>query len=148
MHQIKKTNYSLLTILLALLFIVFTDCQPRKQDCNSVKNGTFYFYPDRSNDRFTIIRQDNLQKEINLNTGDTSFWRIDWTTDCSFTAKYLYGGSLKSDKDKQFLNDHTTLVNILATTKEYFITKMSLDSISSPFTSTDTTWLTNKLNSR
>jgi hypothetical protein len=91
-----------------------------------------------------VIRQDSLQKELNLNTGDTTYWKVNWLDDCTFLAHYISGGLAKSDEEKDFLHNHKTVVQILKITPEYYIVEGSLDSLNSEMSIIDTIWIQGK----
>lgn len=79
-----------------------------------------------------------------MNTGDTSYWKIKWLSDCTFSAKYLAGGPEKTDEEKDFLARHQTVVQILKISPTYYIVEGSLDSVDSDMSIVDTIWIKGK----
>jgi hypothetical protein len=108
--------------------------------CNKIKEGTFYFYPANAQKAFAVVREGAIQKEINLNTNDTSFWKVNWENDCVFSVKFIRKSHPMSDDEKSFYNSHITVFKILTITKEYYVFKAGLDSISNANILTDTMW--------
>ena len=79
-----------------------------------------------------------------MNTGDTSYWKIKWLSDCTFSASYISGGPQQSEEEKDFLTHHQTVVQILEITPEYYIVEGSLDSVNSEMSIVDTIWIKGK----
>ena len=82
-----------------------------------------------------------MQKEVNVATNDTSYWKVDWIDDCTYTANYLFGGGMKSEDEQTFLRSHTTIIQIQKTTPDYYIIKGALDSLNSKMNVVDTVWM-------
>lgn len=98
-----------------IIFIIplFLACQNENENCRIAKTGTFYYYPRKTNRQFQIIRTNNLQTEINLATGDSSFWTIKWQDECTFSLLYVRNTRIMSDKEKEFTNSHVVNCKIL-----------------------------------
>lgn len=114
-------------------------CRAKKQDCKSLKDGTFYFYPGGSNGEIKLIREDSIQQEINATSGDTAYWKINWTSDCSFISTFI-----KSTQFPGYATDRPITISILSITGDYYINKISIDSAGSSKSLTDTIWLKRK----
>jgi len=82
-----------------------------------------------------------MQKEINLVTKDTSYWKVNWIDECTYTANYLSGGGMKSEEEQNFLRSHTTILQIMNSTPAFYIIKGSLDSLNSKMSIIDTVWI-------
>ncbi|MDB5199784.1 MAG: hypothetical protein JWO92_1747 [Chitinophagaceae bacterium] len=141
MHKFIKKHPSIIFILLFLFAGLFIQCHTSTKTCRDVKNGRFHFYGKELNKHYEIIRQDTLQKEVNLSTGDTSFWKVSWIDECTYTARYLFGGGEKSEEEKNFLLTHITFIQIQKATPKYYIVLGALDSLSSTFRIVDTVWM-------
>ena len=87
-----------------------------------------------------VIRTDSIQKEVEVNSHDTSYWKINWITDCSFTLEF--GNSTKNltIQEKSFYASRKVVVKIVTVTKDYYSFKVDFDSISSRSLS-DTLWM-------
>lgn len=70
---------------------------PVKNICETVRTGKFQlmdrdFAPDQ---KWTIIRTDSIQKEINHSTGGVNILSVKWVSDCEYELRYL--GSQPAD---------------------------------------------------
>jgi len=107
--------------------------------CSDIKSGTFYSYPKNTNERWKIIRDGSMEKDINLATGDTSVWQINWPNECHFKMKYLSGGKLKKE-EAQLFKSHVLLLSVEANNANYYLANYYLDKKGrSPFL-IDTFW--------
>lgn len=125
---------------IAFLLPSFVISQTKNLDCKDVKKGIFYLYPSSLQKGFIILRNDSIQKEINIETKDTSFWKINWKDDCICNLKFIRSTQIMPDEEKEFYNLHQPVINILGVTKNYYIFKVGLDSINAAKTITDTIW--------
>jgi len=79
--------------LIVPLFAVFTFHQKNReldsQNCESVKAGTFYFYPSMASESFVMQRTGSFQYEKNLKNGIASKWMVNWIDECDSTQRYL-----------------------------------------------------------
>jgi len=115
--------------------------QPKLNNYNKLKNGTFYLYPPNFPLGFTIIRKDTLQEEINLKTNDTSYWKVSWQNDYQFEFKFIRKNHPISDNEKSFYIDHIVKGKVLKVENDYYTFKAGFDSINNPIASfTDTMW--------
>lgn len=132
----KNANF-----FIALVCPLFACGQPaRVNDCNKVKYGTFYFYPPKTNDEFVIIRDKDLQREIDFKTKDTTFWQLKWKNDCEFSLRFIRKSGPVSDDEKAFFNNAHVSVQIAKVSKQYYVFKGGLDSIESRNPVSDTIW--------
>lgn len=136
MYPLKTFTSCFVITIFLLSGIHSVSCQSKKQGCTSVRSGTFYFYPGGSNGEIILIRQDSIQQEINATAGDTAYWKINWTSDCSFISTFI-----KSTQFPAYATDRPITITILSTTKDYYVNKISMDSATVTKTLTDTIWL-------
>lgn len=134
----------LIIFCITFLFPALIFGQLKNLNCKRIKIGSFYFYPPASSKGFLIIRNKTTQKEINLQTGDTSFWRIKWQSPCIFTLSFLRKSRAVSNEELSFFNSHKTVVEILGLTKDYYIFKGGLDNMVTSNV-TDTMWFTKRV---
>jgi hypothetical protein len=128
--------------IISIVSPLFTLGQPVvSSDCNKVKDGTFYFYPADTQQGVHVLRQGSLQTEIDLKTNDTSFWKVNWLDDCTFRVEFIRKSQPLTSYEKNFFNSHTVVYNILAISKDYYLFRLGLDSISNADSKTDTLWL-------
>jgi hypothetical protein len=113
-----------------------------QSDCRDVQEGVFYFFPKGSTKKFVVIRNGPVQKEVEVNTSDTSYWKIDWRTDCNFTLEFSKRPA-GSAEDNSLYRSHKIAVEILNVTKDYYSFRAGVDSISSS-SLVDTLWMKEK----
>jgi hypothetical protein len=136
----KRNKYliSVLGLIISLVVLSFTGIEP---ECSSVKNGRFHFYQNSGQYHSIIIRKDSLQTEVNLSTGDSTFWRILWVSDCQFTCSYISGSKMKSQEELDFYKKSTLTFNILKTTKKYYTYDALFKTDNNSRSFSDTMWL-------
>ena len=133
-----------LTINFLFLFPLILFGQVKSFDCQQIKTGTFYFYPHKSKHQYIIIRESLLQKEINLNTNDTSLWKVNWQNDCIFDLKFISITRILSEFEKSFFNSHFSVIEIIDVKQDYYIFQQGLDSLNSINPVFDTLWFKTK----
>lgn len=134
-------NKKYINFLLTLLFPITLLGQLKTLDCSSIRSGIFYFYPLNSPKKFIITREGLIQKEINIQTSDTSFWKVTWKSDCIFNLKFTRRTQPISDQEKLFLTSHNTIIKILSVTKDYYVFKANINLGNTISTLTDTLWI-------
>lgn len=125
--------------LLILFSLLLLSHQQGFSQCNDVKNGTFYTYPKNSGERWKIIREGSTEKDINLATGDTSVWDVDWQNDCQYKLKYVSGGKPKKEEAELF-KKHVLVLTVEMNNPDYYLTNYYLDKKSKVAFLTDTVW--------
>lgn len=120
-------------------------CQDKNQNCRIAKKGTFYFYPSKTNRQYRIIRTDSSQTEINLATGDSSFWIIKWKNECTFTLSFGRNTRVMSDEERNFYNSHFLKSKKLTVAPSYYIFKATTDPRDGFKPMADTVWLQENL---
>ena len=117
-----------------------------KIDCENLKSGVYFEYPKNTNDKYIYYRDNNIQQEINITTGDTAVWKIKWNNDCSYSLSFLESNAELYKKIKKRLKKHTLLYKIAATTEDYYIYSGYLNNSNGTFVGADTIWLKEKIN--
>ncbi len=112
--------------------------------CVLFKKGRFHFYPKDSKIHYVVIREDSLQSEINLKTGDTSFWKIKWLSDCEFNCSYISGIKSSSKAEQDFFNKSILRISIVDGSKDYYVYDALFQSGSFTKQFNDTMWLREK----
>ena len=132
------------TFLFIFCFLsIKTNCQT-KISCDDLKNGIYYSYQKNSPDQYLIFRESNFQKEVNIKTGDTALWKIEWEKNCSYTLK-LQSSNINYDSEtKKFLNKHKMLFKVSVISEDYYVYNAYVDEDSNPLIITDTIWLKEK----
>jgi len=119
-----------------LFILVSFSCLSKRevQNCNEIKKGDFYFYPRTSSVKYSIIRNGEFQKEVILGTKDTTYWKMNWIDDCSYTLDYVSGGP---EIFKEYPH-YKTYIRILDVALNYYIMNVTLEKQS--MSETDTIW--------
>jgi len=119
----------LINILIGFLFPIILLGQSKTFSCEKIKNGTFYFHPQNPQKKLIVVRQGSVQKEINTQKSDTSFWKVTWQNACVYTLEFIRKSRPLSDEEKSFYTSHISVVKILSIKKDYYVFKGGLDSI-------------------
>ena len=107
-------------LLFLILLTVSSSLSSPDLDCTSIRTGIFFQHKNGNQLYSTIIRQDTLQTEINTQTGDTSYWKIRWTDNCTFSCNYLSGLKSKSKEELDFYNQSTLVFKVKTLNNEYY----------------------------
>jgi hypothetical protein len=126
---------------LSLLFIVFDSYT---QDCNVLVQSQYFSYPENSNDSTVTYRSKDRLVEKDLRTGDSTVWKIKWTSKCSYTAEYVLGNRKLSPGDREYLEKHKFAFEVESMNKDYFIASAYIDKVSGKPFSRDTAFFQRK----
>lgn len=116
----------------------FTAIEP---NCTQLKKGTFHSYSKRTGAHIIINRIDGIQQDVNTQTNDTTYWKIDWLNNCRFAATYLTGSGPKTTEEKNFYQSTTLFFEVKEIADNYYIGTSTVKAPNGTSTSTDTTWL-------
>jgi hypothetical protein len=133
-----------LFLMFLLSLPVLASCQDTPPPCAYLKTGIYYSYPRNTSTRYICVRDGDREKEIDMDTGDSSVWQIQWLDDCSYTMKYLSGNDELKPRDQQFLDKHIIALRIEKSTTDYYVYSAHADKISKRSYATDTFWLHEK----
>jgi hypothetical protein len=86
------------------------------QECDSLKNGKFFYRSELSNNTYTVDRKDSLQTEVNNLTKEASRWKITWTGPCQFEGRSL---------DDSLKYPDPIIFRIIKKTSKYYIFEAS-----------------------
>lgn len=112
-------------------------------DCTQLKKGRFHSYT-KLGTHIIINRIDNIQQDINTQTKDTTYWKINWLGNCRFAATYLSGGGPKSAEEKNIYLSTTLFYEVKELADNYYIGTTTVKAPNGSSTFTDTTWLMEK----
>ena len=127
-------------IFISFIFPLAILAQSKVEDCSKLKNGKFYLYTQNHPIGYLIIRKDSIQEEVNLQTNDTSFWKVSWKNVCDFDFKFIRKSHPISYDEQSFYNSHTTKCRVQKIETDYYIFKGGLDSINNSSAVIDTIW--------
>ncbi len=138
----KKIIAKFFTITLSflILLIIVSFVSSPEFDCSKIRTGTFFQYKNGNQLYSTVIRQDTLQTEINSQTGDTSYWKIHWTDNCTFSCNYISGFKSKSKEELDFYNQSTLVFKVKTMNDEYYNYDAELKFKSQSMSFSDTLW--------
>lgn len=103
-----------------LLMPLLSIAQKKNTECGDLRAGNFYYYSAIDNNHYTYIREDNIQKEVHKESGDTSIWRILWKNDCEYRLEYISGNRIFDALEKKEVDQINVLVKVVEVTKEYY----------------------------
>ena len=126
--------------LAALFFIPFNLlAQLQQSDCDSLRNGLFYYYSKTDDNHFAYMRQGNLQKEIHRETGDTVVWEVKWKN-CEYSLAYVAGSRIYDEVAKKSPEKLRTQVQIVHVTPDYYVYQSSTRANKNATPARDTLW--------
>ena len=109
-----------LAFVTLLVFTFFFPAKSQTNTCDKLHNGTFYYYVPNSNKVFKIIRHNSEQNEIDLETKDTSFWKVSWKESCSMNMLLSKTTKAYPEDQLNFMKAHALTINILIVTDKYY----------------------------
>jgi len=143
MSLVKRMN--LLVLLISTVFIPLITIGQSTADCSSLKDGIFFTYPKNTVERWRSERNGNIQKEINLGTGDSSTWQVKWQSNCRYTMKYIGGGKDLKKEEQDFVQKHLLAFEINTVMPDYYIFSEYIDKVSKTPFLVDTMWRKEKV---
>lgn len=146
METLCMKSYNIFLTLFMLTFNITEGyTQVDKERCKEIQNGIFYFYPQNSKDRLIEIREGDYLKERNLDTGDTTLWKIKWDSECIYRLTFI-SSSLALDKAiKKVTKKYDFVYKITSITDQYYTFTGYLDNIKSNPIQQDTIWMSEKI---
>lgn len=107
-------------------------------------NGIFYTYSNTKHIRYRLERNGETEKDINLDSGDSSVWRMNWKDNQTYTFEYIGGNSPQMKGMEKFLEKHKIACKIEKVTADYYIYSGYFDKVTNLPISKDTVWLHEK----
>ena len=137
--------YCLNCLLISFLAL---SCSTGKQDpeCEKFHEGKFLIKSKNGIPGFLLIRNDVMQYETNLVTGDISVFNIDWLDQCEYELHYLYQKKKDSSLPaKKIIPDSVRVIpwrtRILKSGKDYYVFEAGKEGINKKLV--DTIWVDN-----
>jgi hypothetical protein len=73
------------TILFLLFVLIIKSCATRKEcHCATFKNGKYLIGEETPSTDYYIVRNDSIQKEIDVKKGEINLFNIIWISDCKY----------------------------------------------------------------
>lgn len=85
--HVKMRNIMLMTFIFQWLNISTSFSQ--NNNCKSFRTGKFKLVDDKINKEYLIIRNDSIQIETELKTGQVTKFKINWESDCKYTLTFI-----------------------------------------------------------
>jgi hypothetical protein len=132
---------------LGLFILLVSSCVDYKKNkyCDPVKTGKFSLKFSGQKNWFIIIRNDSMQYEKEMSTGNIASLKVKWMTSCEYELTLisrLKGDSIKPDGHnfvEQIKNLPVIKVSVTTVTKDYYIFTARKDSNDYPYS--DTVWI-------
>ena len=139
--MLKNTTTHLLCLIIILFGSVPSKAQSSAIDCQSLHDGVFYYSSNEANSHSIYIREGDIQKEVVLETGDTSVWQIRWKDNCNYTLTYLSGQGPLETLSKTYKNEIKVNVAIKQVTIDYYVYETAYNKKTHAVATSDTLWL-------
>lgn len=133
-------------LIFTILFLTaYTGFCQNSSSCQNFKTGVFYIYPKNDTGRFVITRTGDVQKEVDLVTGDSTIWKIKWMDDCVYQLKFISTSGKLSAEQRELQTKHDLVISITGSGKDYYTFQGSFDKVKNPVIMYDTMWLSEKV---
>jgi hypothetical protein len=103
-----KTTVTLFATLILMSGCIFS----QKNDCLSFKTGKFELIDEQNSLHYLIERNDSIQTETNLKTGQSSSFKIEWLNSCDYQLEMTSG----SDQAMKFYKGKKLILKIIEIT--------------------------------
>jgi hypothetical protein len=123
---------------------IFITLNSLSQDCNSVIESKYFSYPANSDDSSITIRSKDRLVEKDLKTGDSTIWKIKWTSKCSYTATYVSGNRKLTYDEREYLEKQKFAFEVELVTADYFIVSSYFNKVEGKPFARDTAFFTRK----
>jgi hypothetical protein len=102
-----KTTFILFSALILISGCIFS----QKNDCSSFKKGKFELVDEQHSLHYLVERDDSIQTETNVKTGQISSFKIKWLNKCEYQLEMISG----SNQAMEFYKGKKLIVNIVET---------------------------------
>ncbi len=132
-------------LFIFLLLTAYNGFSQNSISCQDFKLGVFYMYPKNDTGSFIIYRTGDIQKEVNLVTGDSAIWKIKWIDDCAYQLKFISTSGKLTAEQRELQSKHDLVISITGGGKDYYTFQGSFDNSKNPVVMYDTMWLSEKM---
>ena len=115
--------------------------QPQPPTCTDLRETTVYTRSQDKHQPYKIIITGPTLKQINLATGDSSNWQIQWVEQCGFSMKFLSGNDTLTPGQQHFAKHHVIAIKIDNATPDYYLYTVYRDRIGHQLFTRDTLWV-------
>ncbi|MDB5277609.1 MAG: hypothetical protein JWR61_2564 [Ferruginibacter sp.] len=131
-------------LLLLLACLIFEKDLAQVKNCKDVNEGVFYSYPKNTSKQYQLNRKDDIQKETDLATGDSSLWKVSWLNDCTYSLTYISGSAKLTEEMKSFSGAHHLVTKIETVTNDFYSYQIFIDKVAGKYLLADTIWTQKK----
>ncbi len=104
-------------VILILVFLLATIYETKKEStCKDFKTGKFTLTDKKIEGKYIIERNDSLQIETDLTTGNTSKYNVKWVNDCDYELRIIEG----RDEIMDFYAGKVLTIRIIETYKNSY----------------------------
>ena len=114
--------------------------QKKSPNCDRIKSGTLYIYPQNSSEYYEWRREGDKQFEKNLVTGDSAVYSVQWTNDCDYVLKMTKTSEQLKPEQKTYYAQHSYYHEVVSVTDDYYVAKGREDKRSGRMLREDTMW--------
>jgi hypothetical protein len=116
-------------------------CQYHTPICADLRECIVYSRSQDRHEPYKIFITGSTFKQVNLITGDSSLWEIQWVEECGFIIKYLSGNDAFDEGQKRYLQQHVIAMKIEHITPGYYLYSAYRDRIGHRLYARDTLWV-------
>jgi hypothetical protein len=109
-------------LIIMIFFASVSNSTGQNPDCNKVKTGKFKLIDSTLNLSYLIERNDSIQTETDLTTGEQSKFHVKWISECIYELEIISGNK----EVEAFYKDRNLKVEILAVTDNGYIYKATV----------------------
>jgi hypothetical protein len=126
LHVVKNKLMRALFSLLMGSFLVMpllTACDmSSSKTCEQYRKGTFYYHfvDHDAVVQYTMIRNDSVQTETNMKTGNISKYKIHWINNCSYELHFLEGTEVLPRERLELKKGMVLRTTIISGTNSYY----------------------------
>ena len=144
MNRNKSLLQLKVLVIWALAVSLFScNLDKNEQNCNQFKQGRFVYNLRNQNGqidrKFSIIRNDSIQTETDVKSGEFSKLSIKWTSDCNYELKLIETTFIFPESLQKMRKTVPLKTTILVSTDRYYVFKAKRDNYN--FVMTDTIWV-------
>jgi hypothetical protein len=130
-----------IVLLVVILHPILCCCQYHTPKCADLRESIVYSRSQDKHQPYKIFITRSTLKQVNLTTGDSSIWEIQWVEECGFTIKYLFGNDSLSRGQNYYLQRHLIALKIENITPDYYLYSAYRDRIGHRLYARDTFWV-------
>ena len=122
---------------LSIILVALSSCNSiPHNDCKSFREGTFKMYSKSDNSYIIIHREDSIQTETIMKTGNSVKWKVIWKNDCEYSLQFINTNYARKNEGEKV---PTLTYEIIKTSDNYYIFKEEFHLFKEGFI--DTLWI-------